>query len=370
MRKAFIFWFVALYILMGCGKEDASKVLLPSDLVVTKVVSESEEGLVEVTAFAQSVNYFAFEFFDINGSEIQENSEGKASYKYSQSGTYKFVVRAHTTFDQFISLEDSVTIVIAENPSGFPKTGYMTPLSYPDYNLVWHDEFDGHELSDDWVHDLGTGNSGWGNNELQFYRKENAEVRDGALVITAKREAVAGQQFTSSRVKTQGKQSFQYGRIDIRAALPQGKGIWPATWMLGNSFATDGWPFCGEIDIMEMVGGPALINGDRSIHGTAHWANANGNHAFLGAPSTLSNGVYADEWHVFSIVWDSQKIIWYRDDIKYFEFFITMPDRTEFHQPFFLIFNVAVGGNWPGSPDATTVFPQRMAVDYVRVFQK
>lgn len=370
MRNVLTYCFVAIYLFAGCSKEQTVPVLLPSNLVVSKVVSQTVEGFVEVSATAQSVNYFSFEFFDRNGSEIIEDQQGKASYRYSQSGTYKFIVRAHTTFNQFISVEDSVTIFIPENPSGFPRTGYTTPLSYPGYTLVWNDEFDGNALSTDWSYDLGTGNNGWGNNELQFYRTENAIVRDGALVITAKQEAVGGRQFTSSRVKTQGKQSFQYGRIDIRAALPQGKGIWPATWMLGNSFTTEGWPFCGEIDIMEMVGGPALIDGDRSIHGTAHWANANGNHAFLGAPSTLGNGIYAASWHVFSIIWDNQKISWYRDDIKYFELDITRPDRTEFHQPFFFIFNVAVGGNWPGSPDATTTFPQRMAVDYVRVFQK
>jgi beta-glucanase (GH16 family) len=140
--------------------------------------------------------------------------------------------------------------------------------------------------------------------------------------------------------------------------------------MLGDDFTTAGWPFCGEIDIMEMVGGPDRINGDRSIHGTAHWANANGQHTFLGGSNTLQNGIFADEWHVFSIIWDAQKITWYRDDIQYFELNISTPDRTEFHQPFFLIFNVAVGGNWPGSPNANTTFPQQMAIDYVRVFQK
>ena len=137
--------------------------------------------------------------------------------------------------------------------------------------------------------------------------------------------------------------------------------------MLGDNFDTDGWPACGEIDIMEMVGGSG--NRDKTVHGTVHWSN-NGSHAEFGNSNTLSGDVkFAENFHVFSIIWDENAIRWLRDDIEYGVIDITSSELTEFHAPFFFIFNVAVGGNWPGSPDATTTFPQTMAVDYVRVFQ-
>ena len=218
-------------------------------------------------------------------------------------------------------------------------------------------------LSNQWTYEIGTGNWGWGNNELQYYRQENVTVEDGLLKITAKNQSFGGSNYTSGRIKTQAAQSFQYGRIDIRAALPFSKGYWPALWMLGDDITSVGWPACGEIDIMEMIGGGA---NDRIVHGTAHWDA--GGHAEYGQSSTISQ-MYAEEFHVFSIVWDANSIKWYRDDILYNTLTITSGDMTEFHQNFFLIFNVAIGGNWPGSPDASTVFPQTMADDYVRVFQ-
>jgi beta-glucanase (GH16 family) len=354
----------------GCEEETPAPVLLPANLVVSITPSTTVEGRVDVTATAANANYYGFEFFYDGGSNLIENPEGKANYQFAKSGTYKIVVRAHATFDKFITYEDSVTVTVTQVVTGLPATGYTTPLSYAGYNLVWQDEFNGTALGTDWVQEIGTGNGGWGNNELQYYRAENTEVRDGVLIITAKQENFGGRQYTSSRIKTQGKKSFKYGRIDIRAVLPKGKGLWPATWMLGTNITSVGWPACGEIDIMEMVGGPSATEGDKTIHGTVHWADANGNRAQFGGSSTLSSGIYADEWHVFSIVWDSQKIIWYRDDIKYHEINTTPSTLSEFQEEFFFIFNVAVGGDWPGSPNATTQFPQRMAVDYVRVFQK
>jgi beta-glucanase (GH16 family) len=233
--------------------------------------------------------------------------------------------------------------------------------------LVWNDEFDGNSLSSDWTYDIGNGNWGWGNNELEYYRTDNATVENGLLTITAKQESFGGQNYTSSRIKTQGLKSFKYGRIDIRAKLPFGKGIWPALWMLGDNISTVGWPSCGEIDIMELVGGSGT---DKTVHGTAHWADASGNRAYIGGSNSLSSGIFNDQFHVFSIVWDTNSIKWYRDNIEYYTINTTPADLAEFDERFFFIFNVAVGGNWPGNPDATTVFPQKMIVDYVRVFQQ
>ncbi len=243
--------------------------------------------------------------------------------------------------------------------------GYTTPDSYAGMTLVWRDEFDGNAIdSDSWTHEIG--GHGWGNNELQFYtdRAENSFVSDGKLVIEARKENFSGRQYTSARLITAGKREFQYGRIDIRAKLPEGQGIWPALWMLGSNFWTTGWPNCGEIDIMEILG-----QEPNKVYGTVHWGDQAGNHAEFGGSTTLSNGKFSDQFHVFSIIWDNEKIRWYLDDQLYHTIDITPATLSEFHQPFFFIFNVAVGGNWPGSPDASTQFPQRMYVDYIRVFQ-
>jgi beta-glucanase (GH16 family) len=253
---------------------------------------------------------------------------------------------------------------------GGSDAGYTTPLSYPGYTLVWQDEFDGSALDpNDWNYEMGDGCPnlcGWGNSELQYYtdRTENHYVEDGKLVIVARNESFGGKNYTSSRITTQNKQSFQYGRVDIRAKLPIGQGMWPALWMLGDNIGTVSWPACGEIDIMEIVG-----HEPATLHGTVHWDD-DGQYANFGRSTTLASGTFQDKYHVFSIIWDSEKIVWYLDAVQYNSINITPASLSEFRQPFFFIFNVAVGGNWPGNPDATTLFPQQMEVDYIRVFQE
>jgi beta-glucanase (GH16 family) len=281
-------------------------------------------------------------------------------------------VQAHASETIFASQTKSVSIQLPDdggNGDGGGETsdaGYTSPESYEGMHLVWRDEFEGNRLNtDDWTFETGTGSDGWGNAELQYYREENTSVQDGYLKITAKEESHGGRNYTSSRIKTQGKQSFQYGRIDIRAKMPEGQGIWPALWMLGSNFPTAGWPACGEIDIMEMIGGAGREN---TVHGTIHWSHE-GSHAYYGNGHTLNEGTLADQFHVFSIVWDESNITWYIDDIEFNVVDITPAELSEFHQEFFFIFNVAVGGRWPGSPDSNTSFPQSMLVDYVRVFQ-
>lgn len=245
-----------------------------------------------------------------------------------------------------------------------PNEGHLSPLSYDGYNLLWQDEFNSNELDPDyWNYEIG--GNGWGNNELQYYTNENVFFKEGNLVIEARKENVGGRQYTSSRITTQDKFEFKYGRVDIRAALPQGQGIWPALWMLGANFSTVGWPHCGEIDVMEMIGG----NGrEKTVHGTAHWQDSDHKADYSGSYS-LNSGTFSDKFHVFSIVWDDSRIQWLVDDILYHEMDITGQYLSEFRAPFFFIFNIAVGGNWPGSPDNTTFFPQTLIVDYIRVFQ-
>lgn len=251
-----------------------------------------------------------------------------------------------------------------------PDGGYETPTSYDGYTLVWADEFDGDALNtDDWGYQNGNGCPnlcGWGNQELQFYMDENVSVANGHLIIEAKRQEVSGSNYTSGRITTKGKRAFQYGRIDIRANMPYGQGMWPALWMLGENQDEVGWPACGEIDIMEMVGGD---NGeDATTFATVHWDNA-GDYAKFGSTYTLPEGRLADNWHVYSIEWDEELITFYIDDIQYHAIDITPEDLSEFKQPYFFIFNIAVGGTLPGNPTLFTVLPQYMLVDYVRVFQ-
>ncbi len=247
--------------------------------------------------------------------------------------------------------------------------GYSTPESYSGYDLIWQEEFNDNVLSNDWVYEMGDGCPdicGWGNQELQYYtdRPENLYFQEGKLVIEARQESYNGSNYTSARIITKDKQEFQYGRIDIRAKLPFGQGLWPALWMLGSNIDQVGWPACGEIDIMELVG-----HESETVHGTCHWADVNGNRALFGDSYTLDSGIFWDEFHVFSILWDENQINWYVDDNLYHTINTGTSDLSEFRNSFFFILNIAVGGTWPGSPDATTTFPQKMAVDYIRVFQ-
>ena len=248
-------------------------------------------------------------------------------------------------------------------------SGYQSATSYDGYSQVWSDEFDGSEVDENnWGYDIG--GSGWGNNELEFYTNRNAYLTEGNLVIRANKENYGGREYTSSRLKTQSKQTVNYGRIDIRAVMPQGQGIWPALWMLGSNFPTVGWPHSGEIDIMEMIGGNGREN---TVHGTAHWYNqsSNQNASYGGNYGLPSGETLSTNFHVFSIDWDSTSITWYLDNVQYHSMAINdSSSLAAFRKDFFFIFNIAVGGNWPQYPDASTVFPQRMVVDYVRVFQK
>jgi len=357
----------------GCkDDEPGASLLLPTNLQVELSESQDEEGLVNVEATADNENYYTIRFEDGDNTEEIETKDGEAQHQYTSSGLYTIVTRAHVTPTDYTEREDTIRIslTVTTNEDGIPTMGYSTPLSYADYTLAWNDEFDGTQLDEtNWNYEIGTGNSGWGNNELQYYQKQNTTVKNGYLTIEAKKQGAATSQYTSSRLTTQGKKSFQYGRIDIRAAMPKGQGIWPALWMLGDNFATSGWPSCGEIDIMEMVGGTANGKSDRVTHGTLHWDNF-GEYASYGGKTTTSKTNLNEEFHVYSIIWDDQSIKWLLDDRQFHVTAITESHMTEFHEKFFFIFNVAVGGNWPGSPDATTQFPQKMHVDYVRVFQK
>ncbi len=246
-----------------------------------------------------------------------------------------------------------------------------SPLTYAGYSLAFNDEFNGSELSENWKIDLGDGCPelcGWGNQELQYYIADNTTIRDGNLVITAKKENVEGKNYTSSRISTQGLKTFQYGRIDVRAKMPKGQGMWPGFWLLGENIGEVGYPGAGQINIAEMTGGSA-DGKDNAIYGTVYYDN-NGSLGLKAETRRISNGIFNDQFHVFSIIWDETKIEWLLNDVRYFSVDLTPASMNTFKKPFFLIFNLAVGGDWPGSPDATTTFPQELKVDYIRVFEK
>jgi hypothetical protein len=252
---------------------------------------------------------------------------------------------------------------VGGTPPPPPPTGGAPP-GFP--NLLWSDEFNGSTInSSNWTYDLG--NSGWGNNELENYtnRPENARIENGTLVIEARQENLGGSAYTSARLKTQGLRNFGVNTwVEARIQVPQGQGIWPAFWMLGSSINTVGWPSCGEIDIMEMRGQNTLQN-----LGTMHWANDDGSHASFGGSFNSSTSLAAG-FHTFAISRTTTAIRWYVDGTQYFEGNIAngINSTSEFQSQFFILLNVAVGGNFVGSPTSSTSFPQRMVVDYVRVW--
>ncbi|QQD77465.1 glycoside hydrolase family 16 protein [Curtobacterium sp. YC1] len=260
--------------------------------------------------------------------------------------------------------------------AGAAATAFGTAASVPDQAdaatapvLLAADEFDGPAGSAPnpaiWRYDLGAG--GWGNAELQTYtdtRRNSALDGAGNLVITARREADGS--YTSARLKTEGTYTAQYGRIEARIRIPRGQGIWPAFWMLGADIGQVGWPACGEIDVMENVGYEPTL-----VHGTVHGPGYSGAQGISSTRQNPSGAPFADDFHVYGVDWRPGSVTWTVDGVAYRT--VTRADVGSnpwvFDKPFFVILNVAVGGTWPGSPDASTSFPQQMTIDWLRVFQ-
>jgi beta-glucanase (GH16 family) len=280
-----------------------------------------------------------------------------------------------------ISLTSSlVTILFAVAILALSSGGGATlrPPSATGYTLVWSDEFNGADGSSPdsskWTYD--TGGKGWGNKELECYtnRTQNAKIQGGNLVITAAKENFTcsdgvASNYTSARLKTQGLFSQAYGRFEARIKIPQGQGMWPAFWMLGNDIGSAGWPTCGEIDIMENIGREL-----GTVHGSLHGPSSTGPTSDATALFSLPAGQnFADDFHLYAVEWDPRTTRFYVDSNLYATFNSSQwpaGGTWKFDHPFFIILNAAVGGSWPGSPDNTTVFPQQMLVDYVRVYAK
>ncbi|MEC7782194.1 MAG: glycoside hydrolase family 16 protein [Bacteroidota bacterium] len=230
--------------------------------------------------------------------------------------------------------------------------------------LMWSDEFNGDALDlTSWNFELGDGCPnlcGWGNNERQVYTKENHRLEDGKLIITAKKE---GDRYTSTRITTQGKHEFQYGRMEARAKVAVGQGIWPAFWMLGSDIKEVGWPASGEIDILEYVG-----REEDMVYTTLHVPAGHGDSAF--SKKTKFEDIEKD-YHVYAAEWSPEQIEFFVDDQSVFVY--NPEDKTKavwpFDQPFYFIINLAIGGNFGGPEVDDSIFPQEYAIDYVRVYQ-
>ncbi|QHS63782.1 family 16 glycosylhydrolase [Chitinophaga agri] len=273
--------------------------------------------------------------------------------------------KTFSTFVSMLLLTAAVTSCTKEN-----KADQSPKLSVEDktvgavaaaksYQLIWSDEFDGTSLNTSkWQYE--NGNLGV-NNEKQFYQTQNVSVSNGNLVITARKETVGGQPYTSGRINTNGgKFSTTYGRIESRIKLPAIQGLWPAFWMLGSSISTGtGWPACGEIDIMEHV------NTGNTILGTIHWFNTV--YSYYGGNTTTT----PTDYHIYAVEWDASAIRWYVDGVQFHEANIlnNINGTEEFHKPFFILLNLAVGGNLPGNTINDNALPASMLVDYVRVYR-
>lgn len=243
--------------------------------------------------------------------------------------------------------------------------GLCTDCLVPDEDIWvmdWSEEFDGDQLdTDTWSYEFGS--HGWGNNELQMYTSSpnNLEVSNGTLKISARQENVGSANYSSARIRTLGKMEFLYGKIEARIKVPIGQGIWPAFWMMGANIDAVGWPHCGEMDVMEHVNNEPLTNS------AIHWFNGGG-HTY----DTKVAPFEKTEWNVYAADWTEDGVTYLLNGQPYFHFPFEAGNNTApiFTQPFFLLLNVAVGGNWPGSPDGTTEFPAVMEVDYIRIFQR
>jgi hypothetical protein len=387
---------LSLWFFNSCGKSDKStpntNTTLPT-LSIIDVTQARDNKLTTNFRFFINVSTASTKSITVNYATVEGSAISNNDYT-AQSGTLTITAGQTVGYidvpvrgdslrqaDQYFYLQISNTVNATISGTGkatgtiqnkgnylpIDNTGYTTPLSYPGYTLVWNDEFNGSVL-DNTVWNYETGGGGWGNQELEYYTNStnNSYLTNGCLVIEARKETMGSNNYTSARLTTQSKKEFTYGRIDIRAKLPVAKGMWPALWMLGSNIATSPWPKCGETDIMELIG-----TNPSQVIGSVHWAQTDGSSGTINNGYSLNSGNFSDKFHVFSLIWKQNSIQMLVDDQVYMSAKNT--DITNgtwpFNSPSFFIFNVAVGGQWPGNPDSSTIFPQRMLVDYVRVFQ-
>ncbi|MEP7372050.1 MAG: family 16 glycosylhydrolase [Chitinophagaceae bacterium] len=340
MKRLPIFLISVIIIISSCGKkgDTDNSVKPPSDLIVNAVISTDNSGNVSFTASA--TNTVSFEY-DFGNGVTQTVASGVITYKYPGSGAYTVKVTAKNSAGQTLSKSMQVTVTVV-------------------LSLVWADEFDLDGAPDPakWGYDLGAG--GWGNAELENYtnRTDNAILSNGTLKIIAKAESYNGSAYTSARLLSKDKFSFKYGKIEVRAKLPTGVGSWPAIWMLGNNISTSGWPACGEIDIMEHLGRD-LNKIYATLHHPGH-SGANGNGTTVMVPTATT------EFHTYSLEWSPASLVISVDDTPFYQF--TNNPGLPFNDKFFIILNIAMGGNF-GGPVDPAFSSATMEIDYVKVYQ-
>jgi beta-glucanase (GH16 family) len=306
---------------------------------------------------------------DVNGDNIWETTidipAGGLEYKFTYdnwAGGENFQAGASCTVTNFGFTNRYLNITGATvlDVVCYNSCSNCIPEVEPNWSLVWCDEFTGSAIdANSWTHELG--NWGWGNNELQNYTASSANsfISNGVLNIKAIQENSNGSPYSSARLISNNKFEFQYGKVEARLKIPYGQGVWPAFWMLGENIGIDGWPHCGEIDIMEH------INNENVVHGTVHWFN--GGNTNSGGTSPIT----PNEFHTYGVIWNENYARFYVDDVNYFQYNFSAGNNTQstFQKPFFLLLNLAIGGNWPGYPDGTTQFPATYEIDYVRVYE-
>jgi beta-glucanase (GH16 family) len=329
---------ITLFSVVSCKKSSTPENTAPTNLTLNATVSTNNSGNVSFVAAATNAVSYQFDF---GNGFLQTVATGTVTYKYLSSGTYTITVIASSAGGQTVSKSISVTVTVVQA-------------------IVWAEEFntDGVPDATKWGYDIG--GNGWGNQELEYYtnRTDNAIISNGSLKIIAKKESFGGSAYTSARLITKDKFSFKYGKIEVRAKLPVGVGTWPAIWMLGDNISTVNWPACGEIDIMEHLGRDL-----NKIYGTLHHpghSGANGD----GGTVTISNAT--TEFHKYAAEWSPATIKFLVDDVTFYTF--TNNGSLPFNQNFFIILNVATGGNFAGPVDPAFVSAV-MEVDYVRVYQ-
>ncbi len=329
---------------LSCKKStDSVSVVAPSNLQVYASAAVDGSGVVRFIATADNAVTYNYSFGNGDSTSVIADS---AKYTYTLSGTNTYTVTVTAVGNSGLTISKSVQIGV-----------YVKASST---KLVWADEFntDGAPDSSKWGYDLGAG--GWGNNELQFYTNSssNAKVLNGNLVITAIKQSLNGSDYTSARLLTKNKFSFAYGRIDVRAKLPASKGTWPAIWMLGNNVSTTAWPACGEMDIMEQKG-----NQVNTIYGTIHYPGHSGGGG-VGSTTVVADATTA--YHIYSLEWSPSIIKMYVDNQLFFSF--NNDASLPFNQNFFVLLNLAMGGNFGGPVDSGFT-SDAMLVDYVRVYK-
>lgn len=384
MKQSLIYFLVVVLLVLSCKDEETLVTGFNIDKIVFTEGSTLQVHEVTVTIEGEihspvPVHYeiqqgSAKEGLDINLTEGVLNfdqDQPTATFSFEVIGDNHFeITESCVVMMEYLGSQYLFPLEIKDDDALQPiqsdEEGFLTPDTYPSMQLKWADEFNATALNTtDWTHELGNGCNislcGWGNNELEVYtdKPENIKLDNGKLVITALEQSGG---YTSARIKTENKQELRYGRIDVRAKLPKGQGIWPAIWMLGENIDVVSWPACGEIDIMELVG-----HDPATVHGTVHYRDDV--YKYSSGSTSLPSGDFSDKYHVFTIVWDFNTITWYVDNVPFKQFTNSNIAGWPFNKSFYFIMNVAVGGNWPGPPDDTTVFPQQMTVDYIRVFQ-